>query len=46
MQIALFSQFSCAFKAHQIKEQVLMLIQAEVKQHQNLQHQYLNLKHI
>ena len=42
---ALFSQFSCAFKALQAKEQVLMqkLTQAEVKQHQNLQHQYLTL---
>ena len=43
MQRALFSQFSCAFKALQTREKVLMqkLTQAEVKQHQNLQHQYL-----
>ena len=44
----LFSQFSCAFKEHQAKKQVLMpkLTQAEVKQHQNLQHQHLTLMHI
>ena len=38
VQRELFSQFSCAFKALQAKEQVLMqkLTQAEVKQHQYL----------
>ena len=53
MQRAIFSQFSCAFKVLQAKEQVLMqkLTRAEVKQHQNLQHQcltfdaYLNFLH-
>ena len=48
MQRALFHQFSCAFKALQAKEQVLMqkLTQAEVKQHQNMQPQHLTLMRI
>ena len=49
MQRALFSQFSCAFKALQAKEQALMqkLTQAEVKQHQYLSDfdAYLNSLH-
>ena len=47
MQRVLFNQFSCSFRALQAKEQVLMqkLTQAEVKQNQNLQHQYLILMH-
>ena len=49
MQRALFSQFSCAFKALQAKEQVLMqkLTQAEVKQQPYLSDfdAYLNSLH-